>query len=268
MIRSHRLERFRASARRGRYRQRMKRHPALVSLSHDHHQALVASRRLRRAADLDHDPAAAAKSFVSFFASETAPHFREEEEVLFPLVADFEEARPLLVDALLDHQRLRALVARLETVSDVRPCIREIGELLEAHVRREERELFPLIERLAAAELERATLPDAKGGPIWGQASDDLNATLLAWRPGAGPEEHVNDERDVLVFVVDGSATVTTDGEEYDLSRGEALIVGKGRRRRIKAGRQGVRYLSVHLRRPPLQIDSRFRRSDDRRGGP
>jgi hypothetical protein len=48
-------------------------------------------------------------------------------------------------------------------------------------------------------------------------ASADLNATLLAWRPGAGPEEHVNDERDVLVFVVDGSATVTIDGEEDEL---------------------------------------------------
>jgi mannose-6-phosphate isomerase-like protein (cupin superfamily) len=247
----------------------MKRHPALVSLSHDHHHALVASRRLRRAADLDGDPATAVATFVSFFASETAPHLREEEEVLFPLVANFEEARPLLVEALLDHQRLRALVVRIETATDVRPCIREIGELLEAHIRREERELFPLIERLAAAELEPAGLVDAKGGPVWGLASDDLNATLLAWTGGAGPGEHTNDERDVLVFVVDGSATVTIDGEENELSRGEALIVGKGRRRRIEAGRRGVRYLSVHLRRPPLQIDSPVRRTDaDRRGPP
>src|SRR5206468_2376056 len=29
------------------------------------------------------------------------------------------------------------------------------------------------------------------GGPIWGAASDDLNATILLWPPGGGPEEHV-----------------------------------------------------------------------------
>jgi hypothetical protein len=46
-------------------------------------------------------------------------------------------------------------------------------------VRREERDLFPLIERLAARQLERSRRPGA-GGPVWGQASDDLNATLLA----------------------------------------------------------------------------------------
>jgi hypothetical protein len=124
------------------------------------------------------------------------PHFREEEEVLFPLVAHFEEARPLLVEALLDHQRLRALVARVATVTDVRPCIREIGELLEAHVRREGRELFPLIERHAAAELERAALPDAKGRAMTAAALRDRRArallppggafTLLAGKPGRG----------------------------------------------------------------------------------
>jgi hypothetical protein len=31
-------------------------------------------------------------------------------------------------------------------------------------------------------------------------------------------------------------------------------IIAKGRRRKISAGRNGVRYLSVHRRRPPLLI--------------
>jgi iron-sulfur cluster repair protein YtfE (RIC family) len=133
----------------------MKRHPALVPLSHDHHHALVEARRLRRAAgDAETDPAAAAAAFAEFFATVTVPHFREEEETLFPLVVDSEEARPLLVEVLLDHLRLHALATRLAGASDVRRAMRELGELLEAHVRREERELFPLIERVAAAELE------------------------------------------------------------------------------------------------------------------
>ena len=58
----------------------------------------------------------------------------------------------------------------------------------------------------------------------------------------------------MLIFIVDGAATVTVDGQAHELAAAEALIVGKGRRRRLTAAQGGVRYLSVHLRRPPLQI--------------
>ena len=65
---------------------------------------------------------------------------------------------------------------------------------------------------------------------------------------------HVNDERDVLIAVLDGPARVVADGEERELTPGDVLIIDKGRARRITAGIGGVRYLSVHLGRPPLQI--------------
>jgi mannose-6-phosphate isomerase-like protein (cupin superfamily) len=213
----------------------------------------VEARRLRRSANATADPAAAAASFAAFFAGVTVPHFREEEEQLFPLVADSDEAAPLVVQALLDHQRLHALAARLGSPDDLRTTMVELADLLEAHVRREERELFPLIERLGGEQLEKLQDTDQEG-PVWGLASGDLNATLLAWRSGRGPDEHVNDERDVLIFVVDGSAVVTVDGAPQELRVGDAAIVEKGRRRSLSAGAHGVRYLSVHLRRPPLQI--------------
>ncbi|HXV34245.1 MAG TPA: hemerythrin domain-containing protein [Gaiellaceae bacterium] len=250
----------------------MKRHRALVPLSHDHHHALVEARRLRRAAD-GPEPREAGAAFLAFFAAETVHHFREEEELVFPLTVGFDEAREPLVRVLLEHQRLHALVAELEAgLADGGPVadeLRQLGELLEAHVRFEERELFPLIERLVAGEaLEslplaaRDAAPDSAPqhgrGPVWGAESEDLNATLLAWGPGSGPPEHVNAERDVLVAVLDGSATVALDGEERQLDPGAAIIIGKGRARRITAGPEGVRYLSVHRRRPPLQIDSRL----------
>ncbi len=232
----------------------MKRLQVLIPLSHDHRHALVEARRLRRAANRDDDPSGAATAFVRFFRTSSVAHFREEEEVLFPLVIDVKEAHALLVQALLDHQHLHALVATLEAGRNVRATMSELGERLEAHVRLEERQLFPLIERVAAAALEAALATPRGGGPVWGDASDDLNATLLEWSAGAGPPEHVNDERDVLVFVVDGSAKLDVDGEERELASGEAVIVTKGRRRTITAGRGGVRYLSVHIKRPPLQI--------------
>ena len=94
----------------------------------------------------------------------------------------------------------------------------------------------------------------AAGGPVWGAASADLNATLLEWSAGHGPAEHVNEERDVLYVVLAGSATVTVDGEARELGAGEATIVDKGARRALVAGPDGVRYLTAHVRRGGLEI--------------
>jgi len=248
----------------------MKRHPALIPLSHDHHRALVEARRLRWAAE-GPAPAATAEAFLRFFADTTVQHFREEEELLFPTVVDCKEARELLVQALLEHQRLHALAARLQQqLAGGQPpatVMRQLGELLEAHVRLEERRLFPVIEQLLpeAALTEPAAGggrepeeggPPPGSGPVWGAASEDLNATLLSWTAGGGPPEHVNEERDVLVVVLEGSAILRIDGTERLLERGETAIIAKGEARKLTAGREGVRYLSVHRRRPPLQIGS------------
>ena len=99
-----------------------------------------------------------------------------------------------------------------------------------------------------------------QAGPVWGTASEELNATLLEWRAGDGPAEHVNAERDVLLAVLAGSVVLRTDDDERELAAGEATIIAKGTRRKISAGRQGARYLSVHRRRPPLQIAGAARR--------
>lgn len=100
--------------------------------------------------------------------------------------------------------------------------------------------------------------PDGRG-PLWGTASDDLNATLLAWPSGEGTPEHVNDSCDVLVVVLAGEGVIELDGETLPLATGTCALVEKGRRRRIAAGAPGIRYLTVHLRRGGLQL-GRFER--------
>jgi quercetin dioxygenase-like cupin family protein len=104
----------------------------------------------------------------------------------------------------------------------------------------------------------RAGPVDAAGGgtngPVWGVASDDLNATLLAWPPGTPLPEHVNDEVDVLLVMLSGSGTCTVDGRAEALGPSSVRLIPKGARRAIVAGADGMRYLSVHRRRGPLQI--------------
>ena len=258
----------------------MKRHPSLVPLSHDHHHALVEARRLCRGADgEDSERRAVTAGFLRFFSTETVRHFREEEERFFPALVggDGDGGGALLVRALLEHQRIHALVGRLERGLAVGEAdaasMRELAELLVAHVRLEERRLFPLIEEVVSEEalnrLDLATAPEVAespvvdlstplgSGPLWGTETEDLNATLLAWPAGDGPDEHVNSECDVILVVLAGAATVTIDGEPRLVRAGEALIVEKGRRRGLSAGSGGVRYLSVHRRRAPLQIAPR-----------
>jgi mannose-6-phosphate isomerase-like protein (cupin superfamily) len=214
----------------------VKRHPALVALSHDHHHALVHARRLREG-----DPA----GFAEFFARDLVRHFRQEEEVVFPLLAEVGEHPPELARALVEHARVRALARRPGP---------ELGELLEAHVRLEERVLFETIQRAVPDERLTELLPSGRGGPEWGTATDDLNATILQWPPGAGPPEHVNEQADVVLVVLDGQAVLALDGEARHVAAGDVVVLERGRRRHLTAGPGGVRYLTVHRRRGGLEI--------------
>ena len=147
----------------------MRRHQALVPLSHDHHHGLVQARRLRRAGD-EADPERllqVASGFVDFFAREGAGHFRDEEEHLFPLLADCgDRATSLLAEIAVQHAAVRSLVGQLrrsiQAGSVEAEVLDRLGELLEQHIRLEERQLFPLIEEIVTDEdLEGLSIPPA-----------------------------------------------------------------------------------------------------------
>ena len=91
-------------------------------------------------------------------------------------------------------------------------------------------------------------------GPLWGMASADLNATLLVWPPGHELVEHVTGELDVLLVVLEGGGVATVDEQKHALVPGSALLIERGSSRAIRAGPDGLRYVSVHRRRGPLQV--------------
>jgi iron-sulfur cluster repair protein YtfE (RIC family) len=132
----------------------MKRTPELRTLSDNHHHGLVHARRLHRAAEgeLPRSAESAAKEFLDFWQKETTNHFRKEEEVLLPVVARYggDVSQDSFVEMLAQHAHIRGLVMRLSDEvmgGNVRPqTLHEIGEQLEAHIRLEERAVFPLVE--------------------------------------------------------------------------------------------------------------------------
>ncbi len=97
-------------------------------------------------------------------------------------------------------------------------------------------------------------LGTAGRGAVVGLASDDLNVNEVSWPAGEGVGEHRNDVVDVLLVVVDGAMTVVVDGEPYPLASRQLMVVPKGALRSLTAGRDGVRYVTCHRRRPPLQL--------------
>src|SRR5215210_4377232 len=137
----------------------MKRHPGLREFSDDHHQGLVHARLLRRAASGDEGvPTEVARGFLEFWQKDTSGHFRKEEEVLLPVLARYggDVGQEPVVEMLGQHARIRGLVMQLsDEVTDggVQPAtLRSIGELLEAHIRLEERQVFPVIEEALPEE--------------------------------------------------------------------------------------------------------------------
>lgn len=123
----------------------MKRDERLAGLSSDHHQALVLARRIEAGA-------LSLIEVVARFDAELAPHFAIEEELLLPAL------RAIGVSDLArrtadDHAKIRDALSRAQT-GDAR-ALADFAALLAAHVRFEERELFPACEgRLEASVLQ------------------------------------------------------------------------------------------------------------------
>ena len=135
-----------------------KRLDALLPLTRDHHHALSQARRLKTSAESP-DRATrtrAADDFLNFYLGRALHHFREEEELFFPPAIEHEEAGPMVARAVLEHLNIHRLVGLLKrdlVKADVTPgLMAEISEALRLHVRFEEDELFPLIERLVPLE--------------------------------------------------------------------------------------------------------------------
>jgi hemerythrin-like domain-containing protein len=135
----------------------MKRSEALRELSRDHHRALEAALKLRRATDADAQQAAV--EFLEFWRDHGALHFRLEEDVLLPGAAShLDPTDPDVVRVLTDHVEIRRRAGDLGDGADVGAAqLNALGEILTDHVRHEERVLFPMIEE-ALSDDELAAL--------------------------------------------------------------------------------------------------------------
>ncbi|OSZ78016.1 hypothetical protein CAP35_07025 [Chitinophagaceae bacterium IBVUCB1] len=121
----------------------IKRSAELVPLSRDHHNGLLLCWKIRQGINkgIDTDRIAAYTSHV--FDTELAPHFELEEQVLFSLIPEDEKFKR----AANEHFQLKEIVLTLRHHKATTDTLLSFANLLESHIRYEERDLFNYIER-------------------------------------------------------------------------------------------------------------------------
>lgn len=129
----------------------MKRHEALVPLSRDHHAALILAKLIQRGAPeykgLPTDLAGKAAYAVKLYRNELIDHFLSEEKNVLEKVRGINQTLDGLSDEIIhEHRELRLLFELLPVTEKPEEHLDTLGYALEKHIRKEERELFPMIQ--------------------------------------------------------------------------------------------------------------------------
>lgn len=147
----------------------MKRHNSLINLSHDHHHGLLLAQLIKKNApvykDLPNNTEGKVKHVINSWENELKFHFENEEKILFPaIVGKNKEIDDLVEEILSEHKLIKNLVLGLEKADNTVSLLNELGLMLENHIRKEERQLFQLIQTHFPKELDNldGKIPPAK----------------------------------------------------------------------------------------------------------
>ena len=141
--------------------QPLKRVPALIKFSQEHHQGLLCVWKIREGFRKSVSAERIGLYAVHFFESDLKQHFRNEEEKLFiKLPAD----NDLRIEAENDHKIIYGLIDSLRRTPGTKTLLENFAETLEKHIRFEERQLFPFIQKsVPGKELEEIAAASGSG---------------------------------------------------------------------------------------------------------
>ena len=127
----------------------IKRDPSIVEFSKDHHFALLLCWKIREGIRKTIEPTRISQYVVHFFDNDLSNHFSEEENLLF---SQLSEKDPLRVQAEDDHAQIRKLVENIRKNKDDETLLVSFADLLDKHIRFEEREFFQYLENTLTKE--------------------------------------------------------------------------------------------------------------------
>jgi iron-sulfur cluster repair protein YtfE (RIC family) len=125
----------------------MKRHPALVPLSQDHHKALLLAQLIKKNAPEYHGLPTDLIGKMNFaketYHKELEHHFNDEKQIVFPnLKGKDSKLDNLITEIMSEHIILKEKILSLKVNPNLVNELDEIGRILDEHVRKEERILF------------------------------------------------------------------------------------------------------------------------------
>ena len=133
----------------------IKRSEALKALSKDHHFNLLFIWKVRQGLKLNVELLRIKNFIAHFFNEQILHHFSVEEKHLFCLLPEDDSLR---MQAEQEHSAIKKIGAQITTENVSENKIIEFANLLESHIRFEERSLFPFIERnISYTKLEQAS---------------------------------------------------------------------------------------------------------------
>lgn len=153
----------------------MKRSPHLKTLSFEHHDGLVMARKIAQSFKNTDEPQEMIAYVQDIYLGGLDHHFKQEEESLFPPLQKYAEAQPVLHQVKQEHDKFLELYQQVcKNDGDVYTHIRVFGQLLNDHIRFEERIFFTLVEELLTEDklaeigiyLQREHRPLSKECPI------------------------------------------------------------------------------------------------------
>ena len=141
----------------------MKRHETLAPLSREHHGALILAQLIKRnAPEYKGLPATISDKVVyaiNYYKNELKTHFKKEE-ILLKQVKTLHHSIAAIADEIVaEHVLLKTLFLSLSNTFDPEAILNELGNELEAHIRKEERVLFPLIQEHCTEEMLQKLQP-------------------------------------------------------------------------------------------------------------
>ena len=141
----------------------MKRHEALAPLSREHHGALIMAQLLKRNAPaykgMPTDLAGKVLYATQFYNTHLIAHFAAEEKVFEKLKGISSLLDDGIKEIIEEHILLRKLFTEIDVQEDLVSYLDVLGHSLDKHIRKEERELFPLIEKEADETMLSSILP-------------------------------------------------------------------------------------------------------------
>lgn len=123
----------------------IKRHPALVEFSKDHHFGLLLVWKIRDSLKKSVELSSINNHIIHFYDTDLGHHFAEEEELLFPKLP---KDQLLRIRAETDHKNMRRMIDDLRKNPENKELLNRFADALEQHIRFEERELFNFMQEI------------------------------------------------------------------------------------------------------------------------